>query len=182
MILALILAAGLTSLVPARWNSGDPKSLELLQGGPVNCILVEHQYWTNALLRAARQQHVATFGVIHPGAQSVAQAREAARLKLDGVVLEGEYDSPALEPVRAAVAGLTVVELPSRGLMRLDGGDAITGTWQGLWPGIQIEHGGGSATAGPTSTPGLTRMPASCASRAPQQTRLFGSESVLLRM
>jgi hypothetical protein len=119
----------------------------------VNCILVEHSNWTPALLRAARQQHIATFGVIHPGAQSVEQAKEAARLKLDGVVLEGEYDSLALEQVRAVVDELTVVGLPSRGRMRLDAGDAITGTWQGLWPGIQIEHGGGSATAGPTSTP-----------------------------
>jgi hypothetical protein len=152
-MLALMLVAGLTSLVPARWNSGDPKSLELLQGGPVNCILVDYQNWTPALLQAARQNHIATFGVIHPGAQSIEQAREAVRLKLHGVVLEGEYDPPALQPLRAALAGLTVVELPSRGRMRLDGGDAITGTWQGLWPGIQIEHGGGSATAGPTSTP-----------------------------
>lgn len=74
--------SGLTSLVPARWNSSDPKSLELLRGSPVNCILLEHPNWTPALLRAARQQHIETFGVIHPAAQSVEQAREAARLKL----------------------------------------------------------------------------------------------------
>jgi hypothetical protein len=65
-MLVLMVLSGLTSLVPARWNSSDPKSLELLRGGPVNCILLEHPNWTPALLRAARQQHIETFGVIHP--------------------------------------------------------------------------------------------------------------------
>jgi hypothetical protein len=31
-MLARVLLAGFTSLIPARWKSGDPKSLELLQG------------------------------------------------------------------------------------------------------------------------------------------------------
>jgi hypothetical protein len=119
----------------------------------VKCILVEHRNRTPALLHTARQKHIATLGVIHPGIRSVEQARDGARLKLDGVGLEGEYDPTALQSLRAATAGLTVVELASRGRMRLDGGGPITGAWQGLWPGIQIEHGGGAATAGPTSTP-----------------------------
>jgi hypothetical protein len=153
MMLALALLAGLSGQVPARWNSGDPKSLELLQGGALNCILLEHQNWNPALVHAARLRHIATFGVIHPGAEAIEQASEAARLKLDGVVFEGEYDPPALESLRVVAGGLAIVELPSRGRMRLDGRDRIVGTWQGLWPGIEIEHGGGSATAGPTSTP-----------------------------
>ena len=39
-----------------------------------------------------------------------------------------------------------------KGNLRLDTRDAITGTSQGLWPGIEIEHGG-SVLAGPTSSP-----------------------------
>jgi hypothetical protein len=74
-------------------------------------------------------------------------SRKALELKLDGVVLEGGDREAALVP------GLTVVRLTSRGRMRLDSGDPIVGAGQGLWPGIEIEHGGGLATAGPTSTP-----------------------------
>src|SRR4029079_4775523 len=48
-----------------------------------------------------------------------------------------------------------LVELPGRGEMRLDSGDRVVGAWQGLWPGIEIEDGGGRAAAGPTSTPGI---------------------------
>jgi len=36
MPLALMLLFGVADLVPARWNSADPKSLELLRGGAVN--------------------------------------------------------------------------------------------------------------------------------------------------
>ena len=148
------LALMVLALVPARWNSGDPKSLDLLRGGAVTCILVEPQNWNAAFLQAAKQRHINTFGLIHPGQEAVGQARRAAQLKLDGVALEGETDPAAGERIRAAAGhGMTVIELGSRGEMRLRSGDRVVGTWQGLWPGIEIEHGGGAATAGPTSTP-----------------------------
>lgn len=147
MPIALMLLAGWAGLIPARWNSGDPRSLELLKGGAVNCILVESRNWNSALVQAGRRQRIATFGVIHPEQDVAELSRKALELKLDGVVLEGGDREPALVP------GLTVVRLTSRGRMRLDSGDPIVGAGQGLWPGIEIEHAGGSATAGPTSTP-----------------------------
>lgn len=152
MLLALWLLAGFSALVPARWNSSDPRSLDLLAGGPVNCILVEPPHWNPALLAAAKRRGIAAFGVLHPDKDAPAAAVRALALKLDGLALEGDGDWTA---VRAAVskARMTLVELPDRGRMRLDGADRITGAWQGLWPGVEIEHPGGEKTSGPTSTP-----------------------------
>jgi hypothetical protein len=147
MPLALLLLAGWAGLIPARWNSGDPRSLELLKGGAVNCILVESRNWNSALVQAGKRQQISIFGVIRMDQDAAELSRKALELKLNGVVLEGE------DQELAPVAGLTVVRLASRASMRLFSGDPIVGAWQGLWPGIEIEHGGGSATAGPTSTP-----------------------------
>ena len=142
-----MLLAGWAGLVPARWNSGDPLSLELLKGGAVNCLLVESPNWNPGFLRAARRRHFAVFGVIRPDQDVAELSRKALNLKLDGAVLEGDG------PEAVAAVGLTVVRLAGRGRMRLDSDDPVVGAWQGLWPGIEIEHGGGAATAGPTSTP-----------------------------
>ncbi len=153
MPLAVMIMAGVAGLVPARWNSGDPKSLDRLASGGVNCVLVESQNWNPAFLEVAKRRHIATFGLIHPGPDAAVQARRAAQLRLDGLVLEGEYDPAVARQIHSTAGGAPVVELASRGGMRLDSGDPVVGTWQGLWPGIEIEHGGGAATAGPTSTP-----------------------------
>src|SRR6185369_16187636 len=149
MPFALMILAAVSGWVPARWNSGDPQSLDRLRGGVVNCILVEPQNWNPPFLEAAKRHHIAIFGLI----RTVADARRAARLKIDGVALEGEFDPAEKARIRAAAGDKNLVELPGRGEMRLDSGDRVVGTWQGLWPGIEIEHGGGAATAGPTSTP-----------------------------
>src|SRR5712691_10195798 len=140
MPLALMVLAGVAGLVPARWNSGDPNSLDRLASGVVNCILVEPQNWNPAFLQSARRRRITTFGLIHPGQDAVDQARRAGQLKLDGLALEGDYDSAVRQQIRSAAGAVNVVELPSRGGMRLDSGDPVIVTWQGLWPGIEIEH------------------------------------------
>src|SRR4051794_3231483 len=103
MPLALLLLAAWTNLVPARWNSADPQSLDLLRGGAVNCILLEPANWNPALLEAAGRQGIATYGVIRPGLDSLEQARRAARLKLPAVALDGEFDSGERARVREAL-------------------------------------------------------------------------------
>src|SRR5205809_7542195 len=105
----LMLLVGLADLAPARWNSADPQSLERLRGGAVNCILLEPQNWNPNLLQAARGRNLATYGVIHPGQDSVKQAHRAAKLKLPAVALDE----------------VAIVELANRGEMRLDAGDPI---------------------------------------------------------
>ena len=146
MPLGLILLTGWAALFPARWNSGDPKSLELLNGHAVNCLLVDSRHWSPALLRAAHRRHITVLGLIGPDEDVAASSRRALALNLDGIVLDGDHESPPL-------TGLPVIALPTRPRLRLDSGDPVVGVWQALWPGIQIEHGGGAATSGPTSTP-----------------------------
>src|SRR5437660_7109198 len=158
MLLALFMLAGASNLIPARWHSSNPASLDLLRDTPVNCVLLEPSDWTPAFVKRAAERHIVTLGILHPGtngsADILVEARRAAQLKMPGIALEGEYEPTLGDQVRAAVAGadLTVIELPSRGHMRLDYRDPIIGTWQGLWPGIEIEHGG-KVSMGPTSSP-----------------------------
>lgn len=150
MLLAFFLLAGAADLVPVRWTSTDPKSLDLLRDTPVNCVLLEPAYWDPAFVRQAAERHVTTLGIVH----SPEDGRRAAQVKLSGVVIEGEYDPAVGDAVRSALKGtpVAVIELPSRGRIRLDSPDPVVGTWQGLWPGIEIEHGG-KVSLGPTSAP-----------------------------
>jgi hypothetical protein len=89
MTLALLFLAGLSALVPARWNSADPAALDVLRDGPVNCILVEARNWSPALVEGARKRRIAVLGVVHPVDGAGRQAARAVALKLAGVALEG---------------------------------------------------------------------------------------------
>ena len=152
MFLALFLLAGAANLVPVRWNSSDPKSLDLLAGTSINCVLLETAQWDAPFIQRAAERKVVALGVIHPGPDTVREGRRAMKMKLSGVVLEGDYEPSAADDLRAGAPGLTVIELSTRGRIRMDTRDAIVGTWQGLWPGVEIEHGGKVST-GPTSAP-----------------------------
>jgi hypothetical protein len=153
-LLAFFLLARAADLVPVRWNSADPGSLKLLRNTPVNCVLLEPAYWDPAFIQKANQLQITTLGVLHPSPDLIDQAHRASQTKLAGVVLEGDYDASTGDRLRSALAGtgLAVIELTSRGRMRLEGSDPVIGTWQGLWPGIEIEHGG-KVSLGPTSAP-----------------------------
>jgi hypothetical protein len=152
MLAAACLFASLASAahcIPARWPSGRPKSLELLEGSPINAVLLEPAHWNRSFVEAARRRHVAVLGVIHPGGSVPALARRAAQFGMAAVVLDGDFSRAG---AAAAKAGLPVIELPARQKI-LSAGDAmVTGTAQALWPGIQIEHGGKVST-GPSSAP-----------------------------
>jgi hypothetical protein len=154
VLIAFLLLAALPHWVPARWNSGDPKSLDLLAGTPVNCVLLESATWNPDVVKKAAGRNIATLGVVHPGGNLAELAHRAAKLKMNGVVLEGEYEPTAADEVRSALAGsgLAMIELPLRRRIHLDSKDPILGTSQGLWPGIEIEHGG-AVRSGPTSNP-----------------------------
>lgn len=154
MPIAFLLLAAMPHWVPARWSSGDPKSLELLAGTPVNCILLESANWNADVVKKAAGRNIATLAVLHPGGNLAELAHRAAQLKMKGVVLEGEYEPTAADEVRSALAGsgLVTIELPVRRRIRLDSEYPILGTSQGLWPGIEIEHGG-TVRTGPTSNP-----------------------------
>lgn len=149
MLTALLLLAGVADWVPMRWGSADPSSLELLKGTPVNCLLLERAQWSEPLITAASGKDIVTLAVMRPSADALEAAQKAAALKFNGVVLEGEFDSK----VRTALADskIAVIELAPRASMRFNT-TPVVGTYQGVWPGIQIDDGG-STKAAPSGAP-----------------------------
>ncbi len=138
MIFALMLLAGMPDWVPVHWGSSEPKSLDLLAGTVVNCVLVDSGKLNPEFLKRAKQREIAVVAVVRsPGSLAIL-------LHVDAVALEGDFE---LKDV-----GVPIIRLPSRQKIRLDTRDLIAGTSQGLWPGIVIEHGG-KVMAGPTSSP-----------------------------
>jgi hypothetical protein len=159
MVFALMLAlAAPVDWVPARWNWTDPATLELLQGTPINCLLVNWdppraQALSTFALRAADRK-IATLAVIGPKPDPVDAARQAMRAKMTGIVLEGDFPEGIADRVRDALADTkpVVVELIARNRMKLGGPAPILATYQGVWPGIQVMDDG-HAKAGPSGTP-----------------------------
>jgi hypothetical protein len=151
-MLPALLLVGAAAWVPARWSSTDPKTLELLRGTPVNCLVVEQASPEFAGEAAARG--LAVLLAAGAGEAPEAIARRAAELRLAGVVLEGGFQAPGVERARRMVeqAGLTLIELPPRALLRPEGGGPVVGTAQGLWPGIRVFEDG-AVRAAPTGGP-----------------------------
>jgi hypothetical protein len=154
MLLALLLSISLSDWAPARWISADPRSLDLLKDTPINCLLLERDQWSAALVEQAGRQGVVALGVLRPGRD----LREAARLAqangLAGVVLEGEFPGRVVGQFRDSLAGsgLTVIEMTPRRSMRLRDAQQVAATYQGVWPGIQVQEGD-TARAGPSGSP-----------------------------
>jgi hypothetical protein len=151
MVLLFLLAASAADWVPMRWPAADPQSLRVLEGTPVNCILLEPAAWSADLLAEARRRNISSLPVIHPGPAALDQARRATAMPFDGLVLEGNFEPGERDRIRS-VGKTPVIELTSRALMRFDSSDPIIGTTQGVWAGLEIEHGGKVMTA-PTSSP-----------------------------
>src|SRR5580693_1040617 len=85
-----------SSWVPARWSGNDAKSLDLLSGTPINCLLINS--YTPEFVAGAAAQGIATLAVLKPGADPADPARKAIRAGLQGVVLDGDF--PAGTAVR----------------------------------------------------------------------------------
>jgi hypothetical protein len=159
MFFALLLAlVSPGDWVPARWHSLEAKSLELLANTPINCLLVQWKAEQKAALAAfasnAASRGVATLAVISPGGDPIGVSREAVQSKLTGVVLEGDFPQGTAERVRDGLADskAPVIELTSRRRMKLGSNAPVLGTYQGVWPGIEVLEGG-AAKAGPSGSP-----------------------------
>lgn len=154
MIAAVCIIAGLASCIPARWPTGDPKSLGLLDDSPINALLLEPSSWNAEFSKRAAQRHIAVLGVIHPRRDAAAAASKAFHLGLNALVLDGDFPEGLLDAVRAEASRnkLPVIELPARQRISLDKSELVAGTSEALWPGIEIEHGGKVST-GPSSAP-----------------------------
>jgi len=141
-----------SSWVPARWNWSDPKTLDLLSGTPINCLLLES--YSSEMAHRASERGIVTLAVLKPGADPAVPARAAIRAGIQGIVLEGDFPNGTAARVRDALADshAVVVELTSRAHMPLGGPDPVIGTYQGVWPGIQVLDNG-AAKAAPSGSP-----------------------------
>ncbi|HYP14805.1 MAG TPA: hypothetical protein VEQ63_12830 [Bryobacteraceae bacterium] len=152
MLFAVLMAASIVDWVPMRWISPDPKSLELVKGTPVNCLLLEGEQATPQLTAAASEAGLSTLIVLRPAPDAIAQLEQALKLSPTGIVLEGDFEAEALTALRAAAKDKTLIELPSRARMRFDKETPVVGTNQGVWPGVQIDTGG-TTKAAPSGAP-----------------------------
>lgn len=146
MLLAFLAIAAMVDWVPARWISNDPKSLELISGTPVNCLLLEERLWSAPFTERATQLGIATLGVVRPGADPMMQAKKISDLKMTGVVLEGDFEDAVVAQIKP------IVHLAPRRRIQWDGNAQILGTNQGLWSGVQVQEEGATKAA-PTGGP-----------------------------
>jgi hypothetical protein len=153
----MLALAGPADWVPARWNWTDPATLDLLQGTPVNCLLLKWNAGKAAELSTfagrAAERRIATLAVIEPAGDPADAARQATRSKMTGIVLEGDFPEGAAGKVRDALADskAVVIEMTSRSRMKLGGSAPILATNQGVWSGIQVMDDG-HAKAGPSGS------------------------------
>jgi hypothetical protein len=100
-VLAIAVAVEAAAWVPARWNTSDPKSLELLRDTPINCLLMERP--DPGFVKQAAQQgiRVAVIG-------TDVELYPRASLKLDAPVVatsEGLWPGVRVEQKAAATGG-----------------------------------------------------------------------------
>jgi hypothetical protein len=103
MVLPLLFLVGVHDWVPARWGSGDPETLDLLRGGIVNWLLLEAENWNGRFVESARERHLAILGVIHPRDSAPDLARRARQMKLNGIVMEGDFERSVADRIRNEV-------------------------------------------------------------------------------
>lgn len=155
MLVAFLLVAALSDWVPARWTSNDPKSLDLLTETPINCVLLERPLWSVDFAKQAARRGVATLGVVRTGGDAIDAARVAKSLQFSGVVLEGIFEEGSVDRVRKVLSdsNIPLIELTTRSRIRFDSSSPILGTFQGVWPGVQVQEEGGAAKSGPSGAP-----------------------------
>jgi hypothetical protein len=140
--------------IPARWASNEAASLKLLEGTPVNCLVLERADWSAGFLKAAAERGIAALGVVRPGGGTAELAAQASAAGLSGILFEGDFEEAELAKLRAALADskLASVALVPRTKLRFGGGDAVIGTYQGVWPGINTVEDG-KTKAAPSGAP-----------------------------
>jgi len=131
-----------------RWPWQDARSLELVAGTPVNCLLLES--YSPELIAAAAKRGLVTLARIAPGGDTRAAARAALAAGVSGVALEGSFAEGTAAAVRAEAGSRPVIEITARSRLALGSDAPVLATWQGVWPGIPAEDHGHSRMAGPS--------------------------------
>ncbi|MBI3665343.1 MAG: hypothetical protein HY236_03825 [Acidobacteria bacterium] len=191
-------AAGAEGWVPTRWTGGpvevfhrsrnktlpadprlretvrqwySPATLELLEGTPINCLLVtwsagadpaterEQRRVVSNYVREAHKREIVVLGLVYPGAEAPAAGRSAAEAELDGLVMDGDFPAGERfgERVREALAGKgkAAVVFPITSLERLwrEGQGPVLAVSDSLWPRVRVFSEGSSVTSGPSGDP-----------------------------
>lgn len=142
VVLSLVLVAlARGACVPARWPA-DAATLPLLEGSPINCLLIDATAFTPAFRARAQRKVLAV-------AQNEASAVAAMKAGADGLVLEGAFD----DAQRARLKKLDPQLIEFRPRIALDFGAAVIATTQAVWPGINTHDEEGKAETGPTGAP-----------------------------
>jgi hypothetical protein len=149
MFLPVAVLAVLPSLVPARWASNDPATLELVRMTPVNCLLIEQPQWAKPFNEEAAKRGITTLAVIRPQPDAVPSASKAMELRFDGAVLEGNFETAQRSALLDLLSAknVPVIEIGLRSQMKFDSAAPVIGTYQGVWPGIQVEEDGKAKAA-----------------------------------
>ena len=137
-----------SSWVPVRWPFADTRSLELLAGTPINCLLFQSP--TPELVAAAQSRGAVALAVIAPGGNG-GELDRALAAKVDGIVLEGEFPEGTAAGIAAKNKAISIIELTSRSRLALGSAAPVLGTYQGVWPGITVDEEG-AKKSGPTSS------------------------------
>jgi hypothetical protein len=189
-------ASGPDTWIPARWQGGplelerrahdktlptdpalretlsqwyDPATLDLLQGTPINCLLVtwsvggdpeieqQHQKLVKAYAQRARMRGFAVLGLIHPGSVPSSFVEPAVDAGLDGLVLEGEFPggehvvSELQQSLRNKRSAAVVVPLTTWEKLTPSLGTPVWATNDAVAPGLRESGEGVEAT--PSSEP-----------------------------
>ena len=132
-----------------QWQ--DPSLLALVQGTPVNCLVVswasglpedaEQQQALKPLIEKGRQAGLSFVGLVEGPADKAAAAAAARSAGLSAV---------AMEAVPTENAGIPVVAWAKSGDALWGANSPILGVADGLWPGVPQEK---TPTGGPTNLP-----------------------------
>lgn len=132
-----------------KWQ--DPSSLTLVEGSPINCLVVswasglpadaEQQQALKPLLEAGRQAQLAFVGLVDGAADKSAAVAAARSAGLSAVAMEG--DAPKS-------AGIPVIPWTKSTQMRWGADSPVLSVTDGRWPGIPREK---PLVAAPTSLP-----------------------------
>src|SRR5271157_3345548 len=120
-----------TAEVLRNWQ--DPASLAVVQGTPVNCLVVSwaadagQQQALKPLIQKGKQAGLAFVGLIEGEANKPAAVAAAQSAGLSAVAMEG--DAPA-------GAGVPVIPWNKAAQVRSSANSAIVGVSDGLWPGL----------------------------------------------
>jgi hypothetical protein len=145
----------------SRWY--DPATLSLLDGTPINCLLLtlsagadpevekRQRQLVTEYTRRARERGLAVLGLVYPGADPAAAAAAARDAQLDGVVLEGEFPgglafAERIEKALAALqsAALVIPVVPSPVARKATGKVLAV---EGVSPGVGKTSSGVTASA-----------------------------------